>query len=146
MAANHTSCHFIMTQLRFMWSFLRWDCKITSLQTSQINQTWIYLAYGSSTIDLCRRRQFLLLSDWTQSSLLILIWSKFLRYWKLVLVWLTEAVCLVGEGPLWAAAQTLAFVQLEAGLTLGAEVPAETVLAVQRATLWEEGDRHTSGQ
>lgn len=48
---------------------------------------------------------------------------------------LTQAVCLVGEGSLWAAAQTLAFVQLEAGLTLGAEVPAETVLAVQRATL-----------
>ena len=48
---------------------------------------------------------------------------------------LTEAVRLVGEGPCGAAAQTLAFVQLEAGLTLGAEVPTETVLAVQRATL-----------
>lgn len=48
---------------------------------------------------------------------------------------LTEAVCLVGVGSLWAAAQTLAFVQLEAGLTPGAEVPAETVLTVHRAAL-----------
>ena len=48
---------------------------------------------------------------------------------------LTDAVCLVGKGSLWAAGQTLAFVQLEAWLTLGAEVPTETLLTVRRATL-----------
>lgn len=40
----------------------------------------------------------------------------------------------MGEGSLRAAAQTLASVQLEARLALGAEVPAETVIAVRRAT------------
>lgn len=59
---------------------------------------------------------------------------------------LTEAVCLVGKGSLWAAGQTLAFVQLEARPTLGAEVPAETVLTVQRATLWEDRDHRRSSQ
>lgn len=48
---------------------------------------------------------------------------------------LTDAVCLVGVGSLGAATQTLAFVELETRLTLGAEVTAETVLAVRRATL-----------
>lgn len=46
----------------------------------------------------------------------------------------------MGKRSLWAAGQTFAFVQLEARLTLGAEVPAETVLTLRRATLWEEGD------
>lgn len=47
----------------------------------------------------------------------------------------------MGEGSLRAAAQTLAFVQLEARFALGAEVSAEAVLAVCRAALWA-GNTH----
>lgn len=42
----------------------------------------------------------------------------------------------MGHGSLWAAAQTLAFVQVESLFTLGAEVPTETVLTVHRTALW----------
>lgn len=50
-------------------------------------------------------------------------------------VLLTKAVAVVAEGSLRAAGQTLAFVEQEASFTLGAEVPAETMLTFQRAAL-----------
>ena len=50
----------------------------------------------------------------------------------------------MGKGSLGAAAQTLSFVQLEARLTLSAEVPAEAMLTVRRAAFWEERDHQTS--
>lgn len=52
----------------------------------------------------------------------------------------------MGEGSLWAAGQTLAFVELETKFTFGAEVSAETVLAFQRTALCGEEEQRTPSQ